>query len=214
MSSFKKYLFFVFVVLVVSTEVRGQALHSPFSTYGIGESYGSGLIHNQGMGGIGVTNPQYWFINNQNPALLVYNNLTGFAAGLVSESRKVKSDSINEKNFAGNLNYLVTAFPIKYNKWTTSVGLMPFTRVDYKVQYRDIAYGQDGVAADTLFAQETGTGGLSQFYWANGVRVHKNISVGLRTSYIFGSTTTSYVNRTTNPRQVLPYEIRLSEKLQ
>jgi len=80
----------------------GQAAQSPFSTFGIGEKYGDAMIHNQGMGGLGIETPQYFFLNNQNPALLVYNTLTIFEAGIIFESHGFKSDTLNEKAQAGN----------------------------------------------------------------------------------------------------------------
>src|SRR5689334_14303015 len=118
MSVVRKF-FLLFVVVIASAKVWGQAAQSPISTYGIGEPYGNALIHNQGMGGTGVAQPQFWFLNNQNPALLVYNGLTVFEAGIITESRTIKSDTLTEKTQAGNMNYLATAFPIKRNKWTT-----------------------------------------------------------------------------------------------
>ncbi len=45
------------------------------------------LIHNQGMGGLGVVQPQMWYLNNINPALLVYNTMTVFEVGATGESQ-------------------------------------------------------------------------------------------------------------------------------
>jgi len=183
----------VFAVVISSAAVWGQAAPSPFTTYGIGDSYGNGLIHNQGTG-LGVSQPQYWYINNANPALLVYNSLSSFQIGAVGESRTVKADTINEKNVGGNLNYIVLAFPIKITKWTTSVGLMPYTSVDFSFQYDDYARDPLGSIVDTLVTRETGTGGLTQVYWSNGVRVSKDMSVGLKIGYLFGPISNVYTN--------------------
>jgi hypothetical protein len=108
----------VFAVVISAAKVWGQAAPTPFSTYGAGEPYGNGLIHNQGNG-LGVSQPQYWYINNQNPALLVYNVYSVFQVGIVGEQRKLKGDTTNEKNVGGNLSYIVMAFPIKTTKWTS-----------------------------------------------------------------------------------------------
>lgn len=97
MSIVKKF-FILLVVVVAATEVSGQGSRSPFTTFGIGESYGNSLIHNQGMGGIGVAQPQAWFLNNQNPALLVYNTLTVFEVGVVGESRSLSGDGLTSKS--------------------------------------------------------------------------------------------------------------------
>ena len=114
-----KTCFLGIAVVLFAAKVWGQAAPSPFTDFGIGEAYGNSLIHNQGAGGIGVSQPQLWYMNNQNPALLVFNPLTVFEVGMLYESRTAKADTINEKNTGGNLNYLAVAFPIKINKWST-----------------------------------------------------------------------------------------------
>jgi len=181
-----KKCFLVFVVVISAANVWGQAARSPFTGFGIGEPYGNALIQNQGAGGIGVSQPQVWFLNNQNPALLVYNTLTVFQVGIIGESRTIKGDTTNEKSTGGNLNYLVMAFPVKINKWTTSVGLMPYTNVNYGLQYTKAIPDQTGAPVDTATVIETGSGGLTQVYWSNGVRLTKEMSVGLKASYLFG----------------------------
>src|SRR5690349_22694772 len=125
MSRVKKYLF-IFVCFLFVSESWGQAARSPFTTSNIGETYGSSLINAQGMAGVGVSQPQPWHLNNQNPALLVYNYWTVFQAGMLVESRTLSNDTASQRTTDGNMNYLVTAFPVKLNKWTTSLGLMPF----------------------------------------------------------------------------------------
>src|SRR5688500_14070815 len=112
-----KTCFLVVAVILFAAKVWGQAAPSPFTDFGIGEAYGNQLIHNQGSGGLGVCHPQFWFLNNQNPALLVYNLLTVFEVGSIYESRTIKGESLNEKNKGGNFGYLAAAFPVKVNKW-------------------------------------------------------------------------------------------------
>ena len=211
MRGLKKW-FLVVAVVFAAAESWGQAAPSPFTTYGIGEFFGNGLIHNQGTG-TGVAQPQYWYINNQNPALLVFNNLSVFQVGVIGESRSIKGDTTNERNTGGNLNYIAMAFPIKVTKWTTSIGLMPYTNVDFKFQYPDYARDPSGGIVDTLITRETGSGGLTQVYWSNGVRITKDLSVGLRASYMFGPISNVYTNvLTTQPNQGDPYLVNIENK--
>ena len=195
MSIVKKY-FFVFACILLSVKSLAQA-PSPFSTFGIGEPYGNALVNTQGMGGTGVSQPQWWFLNNQNPALLVYNTLTVFEAGLVVEQRTIKDASKKEKVTGGNMNYLLTAFPVlparrpgETNRWTTSIGLMPSTSVNYNLQYQEAISG----STEKVNITEQGSGGLSQLFWSNGVRLNDNFSVGVKASYIFSSVVNSYKN--------------------
>ncbi len=209
MSRINKYLF-TLVLSVLSFAALGQAARSPFSSIGIGEPYGSALIQNQSMGGIGVSQPQFWFVNNQNPALLVYNYYTVFQAGALVESKTIKGDTTNVESTNGNMNYLVTAFPIKPGKWTTSIGLMPFTNVNYRLEYFDIVAGTN--PSDTIIVSEQGSGGLSQVYWSNGVRLHDNWSVGLKAAYLFGSVINDYTNLLITVPQPVSYFIAVNEQ--
>jgi hypothetical protein len=206
MSIIKKLIVLI-VVVVAATEVWGQAARSPFTTYGVGEAYGNGLVHNQAMGGIGVSQPQMWYLNNQNPALLVYNTLTVFQVGVVAESRSLKGDSINSKTTGGNMNYLVVAFPVKLTKWTTSLGLMPYTNVDYDFVYSELS--DDGVTPIEI--NEKGTGGLTQLYWSNGIRINKEFSVGAKAAYIFGPIDDTYSGTLQKANQI-PYTITVEDK--
>ncbi len=192
MAVVKKW-YLVFAVVISAAKVWGQAAPSPFTTYGVGEPYGNGLVHNQGNG-LGVSQPQYWYINNQNPALLVYNNFSVFQVGIVGEQRKIKGDTTNEENIGGNLNYIVMAFPIKANKWTSSLGLMPYTDVNFSFQYPDYVKDPSGAVIDTLTTSESGSGGLTQVYWSNGVKLNKEIAVGLKVAYLFGPVSNLYSN--------------------
>ena len=210
MSVFKRFIFLP--LLAFSTVAFGQAASSPFSTLGIGEPYGNNLIQNQGMGGTGVSQPQYWSINNTNPALLVFNYLTTFQAGSLIESRTVSLDTASQKNVNGNLIYLVTAFPIKMRKWTTSVGLTPFTRVNYKVAYQEQIRDNFNTVIDTADITEQGSGGLNQVYWAHGIRIHKNWSIGVKAAYIFGSINNDFSNTLVIANQSIPFAIAVAEQ--
>jgi hypothetical protein len=192
MSVGNKWLLAIAIV-ICATSAWGQAARSPFTTYGVGEPYSNALVHNQGNG-LGVSQPQYWFVNNQNPALLVYNTLSVFEFGIIGESRSINGDTTNERSVGGNLNYLVMAFPVKTNKITTSIGLMPFTDVNFAFQYPDYATDPNGAVTDTLLTTESGSGGLTQVYWSNGVRVNKEITVGLKSAYLFGPISNVYSN--------------------
>ncbi len=214
MSISKKVILFLAVVFA-SANVWGQSARSPVTSFGIGEPYGNALAHNQGMGGIGVSQPQFWFANNQNPALLVFNRFTVFQAGIHGEKRTLKSDTLNEENIGGTLNYLVTVFPVKVDRWTTSIGLMPYTNVDYGFSYSDVVRDRNtNVPIDTVTQNvlNNGFGGLSQFYWSNGVRITQDMSVGVKASYLFGSLDNTFSNIVNNTGQPIPYIVTTEEK--
>jgi len=188
--SLRKFASLVFVCLTASTTVtNGQAARSPFSAYGLGEQYGTALAQSQGMGGVGISNPVFLYINNQNPALLVYNRITTFQAGVIGEQRTQENDSITEKSGNGNLNYLAIAVPVISGWWSTSFGLMPYTRLNYLLNYTTTIEGSN----EKLFVNEQGSGGINQFYFSNGVSLNPKISLGLKMAYVFSSTNDDYL---------------------
>jgi hypothetical protein len=202
MLNFKKVSFFFFGFFMATSLAWGQAANSPFSYLGIGEPYSNALTHNQGMAGVGISNPQYYYLNNQNPALLVFNRFTVFEAGFIGERRTTKGNGISETNGSGNLNYLITAFPVKLARWSTSIGLMPYSTVKYKLDYIDEI---EGTTDNTVNVSESGEGGINQLFWSNGVVLNKNFSVGLKATYLFGSIIREYSNTLTTSNEPTPY---------
>lgn len=208
-----KTCFLGIAVMLFAAKVWGQAAPSPFTDFGIGDAYGNSLVHNQGAGGLGVSHPQFWFLNNQNPALLVFNPYTVFEVGTLYESRTVESATSKDKNTGGNLNYLAIAFPVKLTKWTTSAGLMPYTHVNYNFEFPQQIKDPNGQVVDTATVKQTATGGLTQLYWSNGVRLTKSISVGLKSTYLFGPVDNIYSNVINNIASgAVPYVISVQEK--
>lgn len=208
MSVIHRSLFTCFC-LFLALQASGQGARSPYTSFGIGEPYGNALINQQGMAGVGVSQPQFYAINNQNPALLVYNSvLTSFQAGIITERRNISGDTLSETSQGGNMNYLVTAFPIKPTRWTTSVGLMPYTSVNYRMQYKDDIVG----SPNEVSVIEEGSGGLTQLYWSNGVRLTRELAVGLKASYIFSSIVNTYKNQLLGSEQPVNFIAAVEEK--
>jgi hypothetical protein len=172
----------------------GQAARSPFSAFGIGEYYGGATVNQQGMAGAGIANPQFLFLNNLNPAMLVYNGINGittFQAGILGEKRSIRNASTKDESKGGNLNYLLLGFPIKSGRWVTSIGSMPYTTVRYRFSYQETVGGS---GSDLANFTETGNGGINQVAWSNGIKLHDYVSVGARASYLYSTIEHSFTN--------------------
>jgi len=202
MLNFKRNTFYILTFSLFSAiGALGQAAMTPFSYLGIGEYYGNALAHNQGMAGVGVSNPQYYYLNHKNPALLVFNRFTNFSAGFIGEKRTVIGEGSSEANTDANLNYLMMGFPVKLGKWSTSLALSPYSTVNYRLNYTDAIEG----STNTVQVTETGSGGINQFAWSNGVRVNDDISVGVKATYLFSSIVNEYSNTLNESDQPVPY---------
>jgi len=181
---------FPILALVISAVLTGcvtssiaQPARSTFSAFGVGDMTEPVQANVQGMAGVAVSNPQYWYINNLNPALLVYNSFTTFQAGVVGESRTATDGDVSQSSQDGNMNYLMLAFPLKLGKWSTALSLTPYSSVDYGFSYLvDI----ENTTQKALFT-ENGAGGINQLSWSHGVALFKYVSLGVRANYLFSS---------------------------
>ncbi|MGC3945997.1 MAG: outer membrane protein transport protein [Chryseolinea sp.] len=72
---------------------------------------------------------------------------------------------------------------------------------------------RQAVSLILLVTRETGSGGLTQVYWSNGVRLTPDLSVGLRASYMFGPISNVYTNVLTNTSSDgVPYLVNIENK--
>ena len=179
--------FFLCLALFLSgsTALLGQINISPYTVNGLGDVNSAAFTANLGMGGIGVSNGQGWYLNNLNPALLTKNVFTILEAGMVYESRSLENDSgLSQNNSGGGLGYFAMAFPVMSNRWTSSLGIMPLTTVNYNILSESRVTGNEDVPINFNY---TGDGGLTQAYFSNGFKVAKNLSLGVKASILFGS---------------------------
>jgi hypothetical protein len=199
--------------LLVCFAAAGQAAKTPFSSFGIGEYYGTGLAHNQGMG-IGLSNPQAYYTNNMNPALLVFNKVTSFSAGILGERRTLRDSARSEKNISGNINYMVLTMPLKYSKWvptrwSMSLGLQPYSEVNYRFSYTSSIIN----STNTVQVEEVGSGGINQAFLSNAVSLTEDLSVGIKAAYLFSAITTETINELTNTNQTVVYNPLIYQRI-
>jgi len=176
----------------ISSVTMAQVTNSPYTFNGLGDVTDLGLINTLGMGGLGVSYGSPWYINNVNPALLVRNGLfTTFDIGAASDLRNIRDASGNTTNFQAGLYDVVLSVPVARDRWVSSIGLKPLSNVRYNI-ISNSTIGEGDDQFDVL-SQFQGTGGLSQFFISNGVKLNKNFSVGLMSSYTFGAITKSLI---------------------
>jgi hypothetical protein len=175
--------FYISILFLFSSFlVFAQTSNSPYTNNGLGEQASEGMITNNAMGGVGLANPSFMHINSVNPALLTYNKITAFNLGFGSVYNSLRGNGITQNNFTGNLQYLAFAFPIS-KKYTASLGMQPFTTVNYNYSSIQLIENSDDLVRYT----KKGDGGITSIYLSQGFRVSRNFSIGLKASYLFGA---------------------------
>lgn len=180
---YRKYLYACLLILTCAGVTLAQADKTPYSSQGLGNLTSPALINNAGMAGLGIANGSGLHINNINPALLYQNSLSAFDAAFNVEYKDMAKGNESASNLSGGLAYGIFAFPIIENRWSMSIGLSPYSQVDYEINERRVITTNDDLA--NLI--KAGSGGLSRIQFSNGVRLFKGLAAGLKTSYLFGA---------------------------
>ncbi len=185
---------------MVAGGAQAQGLgNSPYSRIGLGEyNANTGGVRQMSMGGTGLAAPNAVNVNELNPALLYYTSRTTFEAGYTGQYKTVKNATASSRSGSGTLGYFALSVPLA-SRWAAAVGLKPLSAVDYE---SNILQAVAGEAGSQSLKQYKGTGGVSEAYFGQGVRIGKGITVGLTASYLFGTmdettgTTVQIVNNT------------------
>lgn len=181
-----RYLFTL--LLMISFRAVAQDYNAPYSIYGVGDLEQRFYDRSIGMANSSlslVSSPMYQFLKNpaslsglERSNLYVNMALTGrtvtYAGDVIDEgNRSTRDFSIKSFSLATKLN----------NYWASSIGFMPLSYAGYRYTATKTVEGSD----DTYGGDYEGDGGLYNVYWNNALALGKHFSVGVRSSFIFGS---------------------------
>jgi long-subunit fatty acid transport protein len=180
-----KRLMLAGLAVAAASGAQAQGLgNSPYSRIGLGEYTGNtGGVRQMGMGGVGLAAPNSVNVNELNPAMLYYTGRTTFEAGYNGQYKTVKNASASSRSGDGTLGYFAMSVPLS-TRWGAAVGLKPLSSVDYE---SNIVQDIQGTTGSQVLKQFKGTGGISEAYLGQGVRVAKGLTLGFTASYIFGT---------------------------
>lgn len=179
---------------------------TPYSFYGIGDTYDPGNIRTLGMGGTALAVRSNIYVNTSNPASYMGIDSLSFVASMGVQST-MGSYRTNEQTSNLNnttINHIIFGFPVT-RWWKSSLAVLPFSNVGYEVQ-------QDEVLDFNVFSRTTysGSGGLDKVNWGNAFRITKNLSVGINSSYYFGRV--EHLNTLIFPDSAYIVNAKLSER--
>jgi len=172
------------LLFISSSAIAQNSTSSPYSYYGLGELSSNGSGNSISMGGTGLAYRGGGVLNIQNPAALAHVDSlkfifnVGMAAKFTNLSQGDKSDFFNDYN----LTRLGFGFKVS-SRYSTAFSVSPYSSLGYDITKREKVIGSDEYMIRSL----KGSGGLNQLTWSNGVKVTKNLSLGINAAYLFGN---------------------------
>ena len=196
----------IILLLSMAPAVWAQTiLNSPYSYLGMGEIQGSENATQMMMGGIGVSNSNGIYTNMVNPALLARNRWTNLEVGVNTEYKTLQDYRQQQKVFGGNYQSLNLTLPVT-SRWTMAIGIRPHSAVEYETRsYRRLNL----LGVDSLIYSYKGNGGVSKVSISNGVRIYKELYVGLQMDYLFGQVNRNVATQNMSDGQY--YKVQLED---
>jgi hypothetical protein len=177
-----------FSVLLISAGLA-QTNNQPYSIHALGDITDNIINRTSGLASTGIAYRNNRYLITNNPASLsaldnqffegeigVNGQYIDYTGNAVSPTNHQSSD-ITFKRFA-----LGTKI---FRHLGTSVGLVPYSEENYEYT----GYQSIGGSGALLPTYNQGYGGINKVYWANGYEFLNHFSVGITTSYLFGSVT-------------------------
>lgn len=194
-----------FLLMLTSIVSIAQVkLESPYSRFGLGDiNYGYN-VYQSSMGGAsyGVIDP--YRISTVNPASYAKIDTGSFVFNAAFSGFFVNTKSAGQETTGNyfNLSYLKFATPIT-GWWRMSGGFMPFSTVGYNLS----TYSNVDSVGDIRLGY-SGDGGITKVYWGNAFNIYKGLSIGVNSSYMFGSVNISQESEMQDLIYALKYRIK------
>lgn len=183
MVGFKHILCALVLTVFAGVTVAQNNTNSPYTRYGYGNLSDQNFGNSKAMGGIAYGLRDGSQINPLNPAsYTAIDSLTFLFEGgfsLQNANMSLGDTKLNAKN--SSFDYIAMQFRMR-NWLAMSIGLLPYSSVGYNLS--DITSAGDN--APYSMKSFSGDGGLHQLYVGLGVKVLKNLSVGVNASYFWG----------------------------
>ena len=174
----------LFILFILNISFAQNDTSTPYSLFGLGVENKTATGGLTGLGNSGIAQKNKYEINIYNPANLANLDQKSllYEFGINGIYSTIKNDDTNDTTNDANLSHVAIAFPIKQGLGF-SLGVLPHTKVGYDV---DIENNIES-STDTYWTRRSGEGGLSKFYLASGLKISKNLALGVDLSFLFGT---------------------------
>jgi len=173
-------------VLLARTEA--QTNNSPYSIIGIGDIEDSYFNRTSGMANTGIAYRNNHSLISNNPASFsgLENQFFMGEIGIRGKLVNYYGNPINaDNNTSTDITFRRFALGIKLTRHLgTSVGLVPYSSENFQFTAPQPILGANGEYSN---AYSEGFGGVNRVYWANAYEFFNHLSIGVNTSYLFGS---------------------------
>lgn len=154
----------------------------PYSRYGLGTLLQPEPAFLRGWGNQSAAFHNAYNLNFINPASYGYLTNTVLEAGLYGSTLNIKTTADSAARFGdGGIATLALGFPVFKNKMGLSIGITPFSQVNYDILQSNDSTPELGQTANYF----QGNGGLYNFYLGTGYKWN-NFSFGINAAYLFG----------------------------
>jgi len=178
----------ILISFVLFAKAGAQTNNSPYSIIGIGDIEDSYFNRTSGLANTGIAYRNNRSLISNNPASFSALENQFFAGELGIRGKLVNyyGNPINANNNSStDITFKRFALGIKLAKhWGTSVGLVPFSSENYEFNAPQPILGTTGEFTNSY---SQGFGGINRVYWTNAYELFHHLSIGINSSYLFGS---------------------------
>lgn len=185
-----KRILFLFLVLITAKATAQRTNSSPYSFFGIGEEFNTKTVEQMSMGGIGAAYSSSYYLNFTNPAANADLRYATYSLGALNNDLSVKYADGKQSSTSTSLSYIGFGVPLG-KKAGFSVGLQPVSSVGYSLT-NQVLNTDSEISEITLFS---GNGGVNRIYGSFGIKLTKNLSVGIEGSFAFGNVENTILKR-------------------
>lgn len=182
MSSKKALIGALFIA--VSAAVSAQSsVNSPYTRYGLGETFDQVFANNAAMGGVGYALRSDLHINPMNPASYTAVDSLSF---MFDTGMTLKSSNFQEGNYKSNaknasFDYIAMQFRL-HPRLGMAIGYTPFSTVGYNFDRSKNIENSEVTISNNFY----GNGGMQQIFAGLGFKILDNLSVGANIAYLYG----------------------------